>query len=465
MKDLYKKDILNFLGLFFISIVIVYLLPAIVGNVWFLILLGIFAKSKLDRNYFWLMFFWFIFLAPGYLFYSKGIYHLPSISVPGMGREIFFKEMFAFVAILKVLYTSSKQKVFYQKAILILLSYSIVLLIIGTARGSSILTTFKSVRYFMPMVLLFTLPKLIPYHTVPRLFSLLFFSVFILVLAQLFDFIHGAPFATLLGENNISFAAEKVGNFEAFDVTKKAARIVYGPQILLLSLIISLALLTRKEQLFKPNYLYIISFLSVFSIFMSATRGWIIASVFIFLGFGMLNSKKAFRMLLIAFSSLLVALTIPKINLQFTHASERVLTLESLAEGDETAGGSLDRITKRGPRVMNKFAESPWWGFGFSNEYYEYSDGHVGNQTLLLNGGIIGFVIFLFVILFFIIIYFRAYIINNNRPLFIFLFGLGALVIIHSSSAMIFGYAIKVEGAIWLALFFFLSDYFKNINK
>ena len=88
-----------------------------------------------------------------------------------------------------------------------------------------------------------------------------------------------------------------------------------------------------------------------------------------------------------------IVLTIPKINLQILQVVERTLTMEDLAKGDLTAGGSLSRLTERGPRVMKKFYEQPVLGYGFSEEYYKFLDGHVGNQSLLLNGGIIGFII------------------------------------------------------------------------
>ena len=72
-----------------------------------------------------------------------------------------------------------------------------------------------------------------------------------------------------------------------------------------------------------------------------------------------------------------------------------------------TAEGTLIRITQRAPRVWNKYIESPIFGFGFSETGFSYNDGHVGNYTLLLQGGLAGMIIFIFFIISIIIFYFR----------------------------------------------------------
>ena len=87
---------------------------------------------------------------------------------------------------------------------------------------------------------------------------------------------------------------------------------------------------------------------------------------------------------------------IPKIGSQISLASKRLSTLEELASGDPTAGGTTTRLTVRGPRVMEGFKNSTIiLGAGFSNFYYSYSDGHVGFQNILLNSGVLGFIIFI----------------------------------------------------------------------
>lgn len=193
---------------------------------------------------------------------------------------------------------------------------------------------------------------------------------------------------------------------------------------------------------------------------MSATRGWIIASVLILAGLAVSQNKKFSVYASAGIIIILIGLSIPKLNTQIVQSFKRVLTLEALATGDLTAEGSLTRITERSPRVMNKFWEQPIWGFGFTDEYYEYADGHVGNQTLLLNGGIVGYLIFSYFLFYLFYKYYRAFIVRKNKLMLFFILGLLALIILHSSSAMVFGYAMNMNTAIALSLFFFISDYY-----
>jgi len=294
----------------------------------------------------------------------------------------------------------------------------------------------------------------------------MFASVFILVAAQMFDLLFGSPFAVMLGETRLMFSGEEVSpDSNVFDVTAGAVRTIYGPFILLISLIFSLSLLVKRTAFFKNSYLVIISFLSAFSIFISATRGWIIGVLCIFIGFALVNTKKFGKIAIVAIVLFFIALTIPKINLQIIQSLKRTLTLESFVKGDLTAEGTLSRITERSPVVMNKFYEKPILGFGFSSEYYKYADGHVGNQTLLLNGGVVGFIIFFVFTIYLMKRYIKGYINQKNHTAFILLFGLISMIIIHSTTAMIFGYALQVGTAIFLAIFFFFSDYFLKYSQ
>jgi O-antigen ligase len=88
------------------------------------------------------------------------------------------------------------------------------------------------------------------------------------------------------------------------------------------------------------------------------------------------------------------------------------MTLEAIVAGDLTAKGTLIRLERRVPRVMKKWRESPITGWGFSNEYFKYADGHIGNHNILLHSGITGF---LLMIAFF--IYFNAMIILKSMSM------------------------------------------------
>ena len=85
----------------------------------------------------------------------------------------------------------------------------------------------------------------------------------------------------------------------------------------------------------------------------------------------------------------------PVVRQQIDLAKQRYETIELLLEGDPTAGGTMVRLVVRSPRVMKKFYESPIIGWGYGVEANKYSDGHVGNQNLLMHNGVIGYLFWL----------------------------------------------------------------------
>ena len=108
---------------------------------------------------------------------------------------------------------------------------------------------------------------------------------------------------------------------------------------------------------------------------------------------------------------------------------------------------------------MNKFYESPIFGFGYSQDYYEYADLHVGNQTLLLNGGIIGFFIFMFFWLYF---SYKLQIrsrLSGRKDLKVYIIGLIGILIINSAS-LIFSYSISVSNALFQSLLFSFANFY-----
>ena len=399
--------------------------------------------------------FFLLLTAPGNLFSAVGSRPLPEITVPGFGRSIRFGEIFVATALIKSVMFPVKQNFFYRKPVSIILIYAVFLFIMGLLIGVDIYKFLRSIRFIFPIFLLLSIPKLIPFHTVPKIFALFFTSTIILLLFQIFDLLVGIPVASIFGDTYR-------GEFVIFE-EMQTIRSFYGPTIVLLSIVLSMAMLADDRDKFKEKYLYIISIFGALGVFLSATRGWMLAVVIIFAGFLLIQRKRTIRYIFygIALSGLM--LSIPQINYQMSKSIDRIQTLEELAKGDLTAGGTLGRITERSPRVMNKFWEQPVFGFGFSEEYYMFGDGHVGNQTLLLNGGFVGYAVYLYFIFFSLLKYYKAFQ-NGNKPAFIFLFSLLGIMVIHSSSRMIFAYSMDSVIALFLAMFFFFSDYYLKFS-
>ena len=147
----------------------------------------------------------------------------------------------------------------------------------------------------------------------------------------------------------------------------------------------------RKELYYK-----VVIIISLVAIWFTATRGWILASAIIIVPF--LFQIKLRNLINTGLVVLMLFLLISKVNIienQVTKVLERVQTLEYTLEGDLTAGGTVSRATSRHEPVWNKFLERPIMGWGYSTEFGNIGDPHVGNQNLLLQIGVFGYILFM----------------------------------------------------------------------
>ncbi|MBP7796933.1 MAG: O-antigen ligase family protein [Elusimicrobiales bacterium] len=465
--NIFKKDVICGYLLFFVSIIVRYYIPKTIGDIFFIGLLGIFLFSK--KNYFWLAFIFLLIDPPGFLFFEYGDFSLPALRISTMERSVQFCELFVLISLVKVILLKKKEKYFFAKPLMFLLYYLIFLLIITFSMEISLYKVLLTIRLLMPYLFLITLPRLlITKKDYIRFFNLLFSFVFLMLFAQLFDILLGKHIAYLFGETKVLFSGAFEYSDQLFDVSETVLRYFYGAYIVLISYIAALYFLVDKSDVFKKHYLVLIVFVSWLMTFLSATRGWIISFSFMFLMFIIIFHKNIRHIVAGAIIPILVIiiliLSFSNVSVQFRNAWKRLETITLLAQGDISAGNTLGRITERGPRVMSKFVESPIIGFGFSDEYYSYADGHVGNQTMLLNGGILGYCLFVIFWLYFNISLFTknrilSYKNSYKNTLLIFIIGFIGIFIIHSSSSMIFGYLINVPKAFTLTLFFVFADF------
>ena len=179
-----KQDIKRFLAVFFACIVINYFFPRIIAFAWFFGLLVFFVRAKNQHNYFWIMLFMLLLSAPGNLFHNLGQRPLPMIPVPGFDRAIFFGEIFGMLAIAKAYMAPEKQKAFYEKPLTIVIIFAVFLLFLGLIEGLDVFKFLRTIRFIIPIILLLSIPRLVPYHTAPRAISLLFSSAAVLLLCQ-----------------------------------------------------------------------------------------------------------------------------------------------------------------------------------------------------------------------------------------------------------------------------------------
>jgi len=453
LRDNSFKEVIQLYVLYLMTIAAVYFLPSIVKLFLFSLFLIIYYRS--NKDYFWFAFLFITESQPGSFFIISDSSHTFSLLENTPLGYLFFWMVFILVAFVKNYNRKSKYPFLLKGPIIALLVYIVVLLLIF---GIYKLNFFGGL---IPWLLLIILPRSFKdQEEYERFFYLIFSFVFFVIFYQIVFLLLGKELNYFLGGQERGSILNK-----SIEEVNEALRPDAGIYIPFFSIMGSVILLTYKKTKLSRNYLYVILATSLFSIFLTATRGWMIAGVFVFVSFLFFSARNPFGLLqkLILPAILLVVLFnfVPSLKKQSDMALSRFETLISLTEGDKTAGGTLSRLDVRGPRVMKKFWESPILGFGFSSESAAFSDGHVGNQNLLLHAGIIGYTIYVIIWLAFIMsMYIREKnLLNDNSykhvPMLL-IASLLSIFIIHSTTSAWFGLGFNyIRGFI----FFFILTY------
>jgi hypothetical protein len=380
-----------------ISAILIYFVPAAISKIAFLLLLILIWFSKND--YFWYAFILLILEQPGGLFSGGALndpYRLP-IYILYPGVSFGFEELYIFIILIKPLINKRLHtfKTFpFKRYFQILGLFLIVLIIVSLLLGMSSVSMRDTYKTLIRLSLYFTAVFIFKKEEdIIFFFKALFPFVFLAVFLQLYDITQNQQLVALL----------KPGATSAQGVlTGELLRPVEMSIVLMISLFGSFLFLGTGSKYFSRNYLILINVTSFLSILMTATRSWFMGFAAMYLFYIILNVKLIKRNVLYASLGIVFVIAIlmllPSVNRQVKQSWTRIQTLEEFAKGDITAGGTLSRLTVRGPRVMEGFKQSTiFLGAGFSNLFYEYGDGHVGYQNILFHSGIIGFLLlFLF---------------------------------------------------------------------
>ena len=476
IKNIFRKDIVTYLVWLFLAFIVLNFLSEVI--ILFLILLS-YYYIKNDNDVAYYAIFFSIIAGLGGLFEGKteNVFSLGPI-------EINVLIIFIFLCYIKfaVLKKNKRIPFLFFKPVTIYLIYFVFLLVLGLVIGieeageSGLRHYFQILRLILLVPIFLILPRIVSGNKfIERLAALLFIGVFINILGQLFMLLTGISISQYISPNKILDIPVGSASY-----LSGMLRPIFGPWIILLSLFFAFYYLLKRTVYFKKGYLYLIIFLSSLSIFITATRGWIIAfSIFILLNALYSLSripKRIFSIFGVGLVAFLILYNISSVfRVQIDKSFERVETLELVAEGDISAGGTSVRHI-RGAKVMQGFYESPVIGLGFSSRALYLVDFHVGNQTLLMSGGLIGFSIIAYV-LFYIIYksvstgkYLRLknkYTYNSELTTIPIL--LLSLFIIHSTSTTLFGYTVYINAygnMFWLVMFFsiinrIIYDYMK----
>ena len=469
--SIWNKDNNQIMLLFFISILVVYYLPFRLNQLIFFIFIFLAYRSK--KDYLWIAFFLILIDAPGRLFQGGLITDIHRIAfypiIPGITLR--FEELFTFMYIFKSIDLKRKFPFIFKKDFFFLFFFTLFVLIYSLILGMSSSTMVYIFRMLISWSFIYVIVKLFTKEfDFDKLNRLLFPMVFLALISQIYSYLTGNYIGRFL--KGASFRADLL--MISAD-SEKVARAADSSIILLYCFTMALFYMFLKRQVFSRRYLYLIIVISMFSVFLSATRGYIIAFFFSYLtAFFMVRKSTKMKYFVRIGIFALIVITIvsfffPLIKAQMNKVTDRALTMVSLVEGDITARGTLSRLDIRGPQVMKKFYESSLLGWGFSDEYFKYRDGHVGHQNILLNVGIIGYIIlnfFYFKWCIRIYLFARTEQAKENygkNTIKILCFAFVAMYIIHSSSAQSWGFDIGISKILFYSLLFaFFNIIYRN---
>ena len=462
-NSIFQKDFLNLLLLLIVTTVIIYSAPVMVIRLFFLLLLFQFYRS--DKGYFWLVFLFILIETPGGLFTGfEGIEvkRIPMYPITS-GISLGFYDLFMILALIKIYIKRIRSPIFLKAPMNMLLAYFVFLYIYSILLGMSSGSHIYAFRIFLTFSMFIVIPSLLGnQEQLGKFIGLILPCVLMFFATQVYQIASGGK--ELLG----FLVPEKIS--PTYLETGEMIRPETGANLVFYTNFISLLILSFSIKTGKKFYLLFIATISFLSIIFTGTRGWFLAFIFFLLGFIFVNSNnpvKSFGYIIVTILIFLMFyFSAPLLKHQVDAAIQRLTTVELILQGDPTAGGTNLRLTERNDNVMNKFRENPIFGFGFSDEFNKFNDGHVGNQNLLLNVGIVGFSLFFIVIFLYIrkIVLARSTLKQNNgyrKGINIFIVGILALYIIHSSSVQIFGYNVcfsQINKMFLLALFLTTTD-------
>jgi len=460
---------LNLIILFLSALVLVYLIPSSFNKILFPLYCVLFYKSK--NNALWLVFFLLLIEGPGGLFSGgdrSDLLRLPLYNL-AEGVSISFEQLFCITAFLKVFKKKVRFKPlgFISKNMKYLAVYFIVLLFVSFLLGIS----FSNLRFVYRIIINLTL-----FYSIYFLFSdendfidffkLIFPLAFVAFSLQLYSLVNGHQLITLFKPESL-FIQGSVGLYEI--------RPIEMVHIVMFAFFGSLYFLFLKKKVFNQAFLLVVNVIAFASIFITGTRTWFIAFFVTYLFLFIFMPKKLFRITLkhsiVLVGAIIMLFSSVLIKNQFSNAFKRISTVELIAKGDITMGGTADRFNVKAPIVMKAFGQSTIiFGAGFSDMYFTEGTGHVGYQNLLLNSGIIGFIL----VLLFLVQIIRSgikmkYLLGNYNnykdAMIIFVFWLIAILIINASTQMI-GYDLPLVRIILLCMFvYFFNNQAKNAMK
>lgn len=464
-EKIINKEFIQFYSLFFLTVFFVYYTPSIFNKLYFILLLVFFGNSK--KDYFWFVFVFILVSEPGGLFGGGSAaytHRIPLYNImPGVSFDFF--DLFFISAFIKALIKGTRVKLILKKPLTLLLFYLIFLFLMSLFIGMNFNLITAWLRKFTVFTLFFSFPHLVyKKEDFYKVMHLVFPIVFIIIFAQFFHLFTGNRLRGFMSGQSTASIIELQGTNGYTDFIRPTS---IGVMLIFFCFIFTLFLMEKKDYAGKRSYLYLIFVLCFLAEFLTASRSWIVMFVVVLFLYSIFIAEKQdlFVRLIVIFVLLFTSyLLIPRLKYSVDNSLRRLSTLEALVQGDVTADGTLIRIDRRLPKVLEGFEKKPVFGWGFSETYQKYTDYHVGTFNVALQVGIVGLMVFLFLGIRYLkmITFTRKRLTKNNvlkKPLLVLLISFLGMLILQSTTFVFFSYDLFKDVAYFIILFISFSEF------
>lgn len=393
-----NADVFMILFLFVLCTISVYFFPPILNKLLFATLLVLIWFTK-KFDYFFFAIALILISNPGGLFYQtsgKALHRIPLYNI-GMGFSLDFFDVLIIILLLKSFLKGKKSTYFLEK------SYKQILIYIGFLFAISIIIGFgakpeSALRGIIAFLIIPALPKLIDTEDkLKRTAALIFPFAFFILFSQFLYIQTGLILDELLtGNLGVIISGYRISPDLIFRRPTQQ-----GMLVTFAAFISALYFYSSPKKYFNKNYLLSIIVVTSLSVFISATRSWIVMFLFVIIGYFLWvsrNPKQILQVIIITFSVVfIISAIVPQLNEITGNAFQRAQTVMDFAQGDITSEGSMEqRFSERLPMVLKGISINPVFGLGFTKTGDTYQDYHTGIFNQIAEGGIIGLIIYMF---------------------------------------------------------------------
>ena len=396
--DVFLKSI-GIIALFWLSVLCVYVFPVGIDKLFFGILMALFWISKND--YFWFAFFIIISFNPAGFFQessAEDLRRLPLFNIiPRASLSVL--DLFLIIAVIKAISKGRKTRykdVLGIKNIFIFLIY---LLGISIIQGFTIKTFISQpLRGIFFYTFFFSFPSLVKTRKDTFKFMYMFFPfVFQELFAQCYLLYTGEYIQTLFNADAVMIIFRDKLMYDSI------RSIAHGYAIVVMSFVFSMIVFDSIDRMSSKAYLIIIMIAASISVLISATRQTILMFALMFNIYVLFvtKNKKSFVVQLTMIGLVLFLIfdymNVLDINYTLSASINRLTGAVQFQNGSIEAEDTLEfRLTERLPILWEHIKRSLFLGYGFSDEYFQYYDGHLGGILIgLLQAGILGLMVYM----------------------------------------------------------------------